>query len=348
VEEWGALEVTLRKAVKLFTLQTEDLIVKVSNYGAHIVSIESKDKEGNFDQVTLGCDNLEKYSKQKLPYVGSTVGRYANRIQKGEFSLSGEKYKLAQNNNGNSLHGGGVGFDKRVWDIVSASAESVTFTLESTDMEEGYPGNLRAVVTFSIRGDTLAIEYSATTDKETVVNLTNHSYFNLRGHKDLGTIYDHEVQLFCDSYTPIDSVSIPTGEIASVAGTPFDFCTPAKIGARMSEENDQLKNGTGYDHNFCVNGTPGTLRPCAVVRELVTGRRMECNTTEPGVQFYSGNFLAGNFEGKGGAKYPKGSGFCMETQHYPDSPNNPEFPSTVLKPGETYNSKTEYRFTVDN
>jgi aldose 1-epimerase len=289
---------------------------------------------------------MDQYTKQKLPYVGSTVGRYCNRIKAGEFILNDVKYTLAKNNNGNSLHGGDMGFDKKVWDTESASGDSVTFALTSEDMEEGYPGTVRATVTFSVAGDTLSISYSATTDKETIVNLTNHSYFNLRGHKDLGTICDHEVQLFCDKFIPIDKVSIPTGEVADVEGTPFDFRTPTTVGARLEDDHEQLKNGSGYDHNFCINGDMGTLRPCAVVVDPLSGRKLECSTTEPGVQFYSGNFLAGNFEGKGGLKYPKRSGFCMETQHYPDSPNNPEFPSTVLAPGATYTSQTQYRFTV--
>jgi aldose 1-epimerase len=317
--------------VYLYTLANKNGVeVSITNFGGAITSIKAPDRNGVFADVVLGYDTLDDYVKNPR-YFGALIGRYANRIAGGKFSLNGVAYQLAQNNGANHLHGGTQGFDKRVWD--SAEIESgVILEYFSKDGEENYPGDLDVAVTYSLNDQNeLRIEYQANTDKDTIVNLTNHSYFNLAGH---GTILDHELTLHADSYTPVSDDLIPTGEIRSV------------------DENMDFRKGRaiahgGYDHNFVLQDQDGSLRLVARLREPVSGRVMEVLTTQPGIQFYSGNFLDGSLIGKGGVAYQKYAALCLETQHYPDSPNHPNFPSTVLRPGETYNEITVYKFTTE-
>jgi len=296
----------------------------------------------------LGYDSLAEYIKDS-PYFGALVGRYANRIGKGRFTLNGVEYKLAINNGANHLHGGLKGFDKVVWDVnekESRPGGSLTLSYRSKDGEEGYPGDLSVKVVYSLtESNELRIEYRATTDKPTVVNITHHSYFNLAGAGN-GDILSHELFIDADLFTPVDSGLIPTGEIRSVKGTPMDFTQPTAIGARINSNEMQLKIAGGYDHNWVVNKPMKSFGLAARVLEKTTGRVMEVWTTEPGLQFYSGNFLSGSNIGKGGKRYEHRFGFCLETQHYPDSPNRPQFPSTILNPGQTYSSTTVYRFTA--
>jgi len=330
-------------AVRQYTLTTaQGLRAVLIDYGATLVSLETPDREGNLANITLACPDLASYEANS-PYFGCIAGRCANRIAKGKFTLEGEEYTLAINNEPNHLHGGVKGFDKVVWQSEGFTTDNgvgVKFTYLSEDMEEGYPGNLTSVVKYTLSNDnTLSFDYEATTDKATVVNLTQHSYWNLGGH-GAGTILDHELLIRATHYTPGDETMIPTGEIAPVAGTPLDFTEPTAIGLRI----DQVEGG--YDHNFVVDGNPGELRHAATVSDPKTGRTMEIHTTEPGIQFYSGNFLDGSFEGLDGVIYPKHSGLCLETQHYPDSINKPEWPSVVLRPGETYRHYTVHTFTA--
>jgi aldose 1-epimerase len=297
--------------------------------------------------VVLGFDTLAEYVDHN-PFFGCLVGRYGNRIANARFTLEGVEYVLAQNDGQNHLHGGNKGFDKRLWasearETIQGPALALHYT--SSDGEEGYPGMLSVAVLYTLTNDhALQIDYKATTDKATVVNLTNHSYFNLSaGTAD--DILDHEMQLHADRFTPIDDTLIPTGELRPVAGTPLDFCTPTPIGARINADDEQIVLGGGYDHNWVVNGQAGKLRPAARVYEPTSGRVMEVLTTEPGVQFYAGNMMPPSMPGKGGRTYVRRGGLCLETQHYPDSPNQPAFPSTVLRPGETYQTTTIYRFS---
>ena len=319
----------------------------ITNYGGIVVSLKVPDRAKKFDDVVLGFSDLEPYTKQG-PYFGALIGRYGNRIAKGRFKLNGVEYKLAVNNGENHLHGGIKGFDKVVWtgrEMNTKAGPAVVLTYLSKDGEEGYPGNLRVRVVYTLTNkDELKIDYSATTDKDTVINLTHHSYFNLRGEGN-GDILEHLVKINADRFVPIDAGSIPLGELSKVAGTPFDFLKSTAIGARINDDNEQLKNGSGYDHTFVINGRPGTLRLAATAYEPSTGRTMEVWTTEPGMQFYTGNFLDG-LTGKSGKPYPRRSGFCFETQHYPDSPNQPSFPTTTLRRGRTYTSTTIYRFNA--
>jgi aldose 1-epimerase len=337
--------------VTLYALKNANgMEIAVMDYGAMLTSIKVPDAKGQIADVTLGFDSLDGYLGSH-PYMGATVGRYANRIAKGKFTLNGKEHTLATNNGPNALHGGLKGFDKKVWtakSIDTPAGPAVEMTYVSADGEEGYPGTLTATVTYGLTNDNeVRISYRATTDADTVLNLTNHSYFNLAG-AGKGTILDHILTLQADRFTPVDGGLIPTGELKSVEGTPFDFRTPTAIGARIDQVSDeQIKLGGGYDHNFVVNGDPGTMRLAARVKEPVTGRVMEVLTDQPGVQFYTGNFLDGSVVGKGGMKYEKRFGFCLETQHFPDSPNKPEFPSVVLKPGETYITNTVYKFSVE-
>jgi len=331
-------------AVDLYTLtNTNGLKARITNYGAILVSLEVPDRGGDITDVTLGYDNLEGYIKE-TPYFGATVGRYANRIGGAKFVLDGVEYKLAANNGPNHLHGGIKGFDKVVWRLEDLKAESdqalVKMSYISEDGEEGYPGNLACSLVYTLTKDNeLKIHYQAETDKTTIVNLTNHTYFNLAGQGN-GDVLGHELMIDADAYTPVDDGLIPTGEIRPVKGSPLDFTTPTAIGARI----DQVPGG--YDHNFVLNNPGGTLTLCARVYEPATGRVMEVITTEPGVQLYTGNFLDGSITGKDGKVYKKHYAFCLETQHFPDSPNKPQFPSVVLKPGQKYETETIYRFST--
>ena len=333
--------------VELFTLKNDSgMIVKITNYGGIVVSLLVPDKNGKLGDVVLGYDQLEGYVKNN-PYFGSIVGRYGNRIAHGKFSLEGHTFSLAQNNNGNHLHGGIKGFDKAIWKaqpFTGAKGAGVKLTYLSKDGEEGYPGDLSTTVVYTLTPQNeLKIEYLATTDKATVVNLTNHSYFNLSGS---GTILDHVVQIFADQTTPVDQGLIPTGEIKSVKGTPLDFTTPHAIGLRIQSKDQQMVFGGGYDHNFVLNSGGGELALAAKVFCPASGRLMEVFSTEPGIQFYSGNFLDGTIKGKEGQVYEQRSGLCLETQHFPDSPNKLQFPSTVLKPGQKYQTTTIIKFSV--
>ncbi len=335
--------------VELFTLsRTGAPTVSITNHGGYVVSIAAPDRAGHTADVTLGYHDLAGYLGD-TSYFGSLVGRYANRIAKGRFTLDGKAYALAVNNSPNTLHGGPTGFNKRVWAarVVSGpEGDALELTYVSRDGEEGYPGTLTAKVVYSLRADGgLVIDYTATTDAPTVVNLTNHAYFNLAGEGE-GTILAHEMQIEADAFTPVDPTLIPTGERRPVDGTPFDFRTPVAIGARIDAADEQLKAGGGYDHNFVLRGKAGDLRLAARVTEPKSGRVLEVFTTEPGLQFYSGNFLDGSVKGKSGKPYVRRGAFCLEAQHFPDSPNQPAFPSVVLRPGQTYRQTTVYRLTV--
>jgi aldose 1-epimerase len=332
------------EAVELFTLTSPTLTVKITNFGAHIVSIDAPDKNGQKADVVLGYGDLSGYLADKSTYMGSIVGRYGNRIAKGTFSLDGQTYHLPTNNGPNTLHGGTVGFDRKVW-TAQKLADGVELTVVSPDGDQGFPGKLTAHVRYTLAGNSLRIQYSATTTKPTVVNLTNHSYFNLGGEGS-GDILKEVVTLHAAKYTPTDKGLIPTGELAPVAGTPFDFNKPAAIGLRIHDDNQQLKLAGGYDHNFVLDGPMGTLREAVHVVDPTSGRTLDVKTTEPGVQFYSGNSLTGQFKGPKGVAYAKFNGFCLETQHFPDSPNEPKFPTTELKPGQTLHSETVFTFGV--
>lgn len=337
-------------AVDLYTLtNSSGMEVKITNYGGIVTSMRVPDRNGKLDDVVLGYINLEGYQKAS-PYFGSLVGRYGNRIAKGQFSLDGHLYTLAKNNGENHLHGGLKGFDKVVWkaqEIAGKEGVGLELSYLSKDGEEGYPGNLTVTVVYTLTNNNeLKISYSATTDKKTVVNLTNHSYFNLAGAGS-GDILGHEMVLNAESFTPVDQGLIPTGELRSVKGTPMDFRKPMRIGARIDQKDEQLLFGGGYDHNWVLNREKGSQRTRAArVNEPTTGRIMEVYTTEPGVQFYTGNFLDGTITGKGGKVYRKRYGFCLETQHFPDSPNKPDFPPVILKPGEKYTTSTIYKFAA--
>jgi aldose 1-epimerase len=295
----------------------------------------------------LGFDSLEGYLSEN-PYFGAVVGRYGNRIAKGRFMLNGKEYKLATNNGPNALHGGLKGFDKQIWQAQPVGNSGLRLTYVSNDGEEGYPGTLTTTVEYTLTdANELKLAYSATTDKDTVLNVTNHSYFNLAGEGS-GDILGHRLQLFADRFTPVDATLIPTGELRPVAASPFDFRQPRLIGERIDAPGDeQIKFGGGYDHNFVLNGAMGTLRPAARVIEPKSGRVMEVSTTEPGVQFYTGNFLDGIIKGKGGKAYKRRYAFCLETQHFPDSPNQNKFPSVVLKPGQKFASHTVFKFSTE-
>jgi aldose 1-epimerase len=331
--------------VEVFSLTNKAGVeIKAISFGAIITSIRIPDRTGALADVTLGFDSLDGYLKEH-PFFGAVVGRYGNRIGKASFTLDGRTYKLAANNGPNHLHGGVRGFDKYVWTAeVLNGVTGVAFTRTSPDGEEGYPGTVQARVSYVLSETSeLSIAYRATTDKATPINLTQHTYFNLAGH-NAGSIVDHELTLAADRYTPVDSTLIPTGELASVAGTPLDFRQPTRIGARIDDPHQQIKFGMGYDHNWVINRKGDGLQLAARVYEPKSGRTLEVQTTEPGVQFYTGNFLDGTLKGKGGAAYNRRNGFCLETQHYPDSPNKPAFPSTIVKPGQTYQSQTVWRF----
>lgn len=333
--------------VMLFTVEFPGkLKAKITNYGGILTHLEVPDARGKMGDIVLGYDRLDKYI-EATPYFGAIVGRYGNRIANGSFMLDGETYDLAKNNGPNALHGGIKGFDKVVWEVVRTfdTQDSVGLVLKyvSPHMEEGYPGTLASVVTYTFTGNEFKIQYSATSDRKTVVNLTQHSYFNLAADPSQ-TILDHEVKLDANRFVPVDSTLIPTGELAEVAGTPFDFRVPKKIGLEINVDHEQIQLGGGYDHCWVLNSQDGSLKSFAMVVDPVSGRTIEVLTTEPGVQFYTGNFLDGSFIGKNDIAYEKRSGFCLETQHFPDSPNQPGFPPVSLAPGEVYESQTIYRF----
>ena len=339
------------QAVDIYVLTSGDGIeAAITTYGGAVVSLKVPDRGGKLGDVVLGYDSLEGYVNDKA-YFGAIVGRYGNRIAHAQFSLDGKTYTLAKNNHDNSLHGGIKGFNKAVWaakEISMHEGQSLELSYLSKDGEEGFPGNLKVSVTYTLMDrNSLRIEYSATTDKKTVVNLTNHSYFNLAGPGS-GDILGHILQIEADKFTPVDSGMIPTGELRDVSGTPFDFRRPTAIGARIDQDNEQLKLGNGYDHNYALRSwdNPGGETPAARVVEPTTGRVLEVWTTNPGVQLYTANFLDGT-KGKGGIAYLRRSAFCLETQYYPDSPNQPKFPSVVLKPGDRYHSMTLYKFSVE-
>ncbi len=323
------------------------MMATITPYGGKIISLLVPDKNGELGDVVLGYDTADQYI-QGNPYFGAMIGRYGNRIAKGKFSLEGTEYQLKTNNGLNALHGGPGGFHNVNWQLEKSEERNKSqLYYESKDGEEGYHGTLKVKVTYSLTDENeLMIDYEATTDKTTVVNLTHHSFFNLAGAGN-GTILDHSLVINSEKFTPVDEGLIPTGELKNVAGTPFDFTKAIKIGERINQDDEQLKNGKGYDHNWVLLRKDNELSFAARVSEPTSGRVMEVWTTEPGLQFYSGNFLDGKDIGKGGKKYEFRSAFCLETQHYPDSPNQPAFPSTVLKPGEVYKQKTIYKFMVE-
>ncbi len=336
-----------RAPVDLFTLTGEQGVeVKLTNYGGVIVAIQTPDRRGQPGHIALGFDTLEDYFT-KSPFFGCIVGRYGNRLAYAKFHLKGKEYVVAQNSGQHHLHGGVTGFDKVVWHAApfsNSQAVGVKLGYTSKDGEEGYPGNLAVTVTYTLTAaNDLRLDYAATTDQTTVLNLTNHSYFNLA---DRGDILDHVMMINADHFTPVNSAVIPTGELRSVAGTPLDFRQPAVIGARIDQDDPQLKFGGGYDHNFVINNPESGLRLAARVSEPTTGRWLEVHTTQPGVQFYSGNMMT-TFTGRGGQTYTRRSGLCLETQHFPDSPNQPNFPSTVLEPGEQYAQTTVFKFGAE-
>ena len=326
--------------VSLYTLTNEHgFEVSITNYGGAVVSIKAPDRRGEFADVALGFETLQEYVTNPR-YFGGLIGRHANRIGLGKFTLNGHEYQLTQNNGVNHLHGGARGFDKRIWEVIGVVENDraiLRLAYSSSDGEEGYPGNVTATVTYKVfLENELEIEYRATTDRDTIVNMTSHAYFNLAGE---GEILDHELTLYADAFTPVSKELIPTGEIAPVENTPMDFRRGKAIGIDLAAAG-------GYDHNFVLSGVDG-YRPAARLYEPNSGRVLEILTTEPGIQFYSGNFLDGSFAGKGGFVYHKYTGLCLEPQHFPDAPNHPNFPSTVLRPGEVYQHQSVYRFSCD-
>jgi aldose 1-epimerase len=354
-KEFGTLpaaaggERTAPAVAQLFTLRNSaGMEVAITNYGGRIVSLLVPDRNGKFEDVVLGFDSFDGYWK-KNPYLGAIVGRYANRIANAEFKLNGITYRLARNNGENSLHGGLHGFDKVLWkakEIASQESAAIELSYLSPDGEEGYPGNLSVIVTYTLtEANELRIDYGAMTDKDTVLNLTNHSYFDLTGDGG-GYILDHEIAINADRFTPINEHLIPTGELRPVAGTPFDFRSAARIGARIDDPDPQIQLASGYDHNFILNGGGRELTLAARANEPKSGRILEVRTTEPGVQFYSGNHLDGSVTGKRGKAYGYRAAFCLETQHFPDSPNKPNFPRTDLKLGERFRSTTVFKFSA--
>lgn len=334
--------------VRIYTLRnSKGMEARILDYGGTIVSLTAPDRSGHYADVVLGFDSLAGYLKANNPYFGAMIGRYGNRIARGRFELDGVTHELATNNGPNSLHGGKVGFDKVVWKVEKSGGHDqpeLELSYLSKDGEEGYPGNLKVTARYTLASDnTLRLDYTAVTDKDTPVNLTQHSYFNLRGH---GDILGHVLQLPASRFTPVDATLIPIGELRSVAGTPFDFRQPTAIGSRINAHDEQLTNGKGYDHNWVLDKAPGELGLVARLYDPETGRVLEVLSTEPGVQFYSGNFLDGSNIGKGGVPYGRHAGLALEPQHFPDSPNQPSFPSTILKPGETYRNTILYKFSA--
>ena len=335
------------RPVSLFVMTAPNGVeVAITNYGGRVVSLKTPDKSGKTGDIVTTLDDLKGYLGNN-PFFGALVGRYANRIAHAQFTLDGKTYKLAQNDGANTLHGGLVGFDKVLWNAKASSGShgaTLELTYLSKDLEENFPGNLTTKVTYTLTpSGEVHIDYSAHTDKDTVINLTNHTYFNLDGSPD---ILGHQVTLYASHYTPVDSGLIPTGELRDVKGTPFDFLTPHAVGERIEASDEQLTLGKGYDHNWVLDSAGGKLAEAAEVYDSASGRVLQVWTTQPGIQFYSGNFLDGTITGKGGKVYGQRSGFCLETQHFPDSPNHPSFPTTELKAGARYHSVTEFRFST--
>ena len=330
--------------VHQYTLVDGGMACDILTYGGALRSLRVPGRDGRTVDILLGFDTLEDYRTQDK-FIGALIGRYANRIGGASFDLGGVHYTLAQNDGKNHLHGGAVGFDKQVWKVEDAGDDRLTLSLISPDRQEGYPGTMTVRVTYRLEGGSLSIDYRAGSDQDTLCNLTNHAYFNLGGHAS-GPVLNHKIQLFADHYTPTDAGSIPTGELAPVEGTPMDLRRPVPIGAHIDDDDAQLEYAGGYDHNWAVRGETGTLRPAARVSSPDTGIVMEVLTTQPGIQFYTGNFLDGCPAGKGGAPYAKRWGFCLETQAYPDSPHQTGFPSAVLKAGERYEERTVYRIGI--
>jgi aldose 1-epimerase len=337
------------KAVEIYTLKnSKGAETQIITYGGTVVSLKMPDKNGKYADIVLGYDSIADYEKGQS-YFGALIGRFGNRIGKGKFTLDGKEYTLAKNNGENHLHGGLKGFDKVIWKArssIGADGANLELSYSSRDGEEGYPGKLSVKVVYTLtENNELKIVYAATTDKNTVVNLTHHSYFNLAG-AGVGDILNHQLTILAERFTPTDAGSIPTGELKSVTGTPFDFLTPTVIGARINQDDEQLKSGNGYDHNWVLGKAGNYPALAATVYEPGTGRVLDVYTTEPGIQFYAGNYLDGALKGKNGQTYPRRSGFCLETQHFPDSPNKPGFPTTVLKKGESYAQTTIYKFSA--
>lgn len=336
------------KKTNLYVLKNKNgMQAAFTNYGGRLVSLLVPDSAGKPIDVVVGFDSVDGFVNSTEPYFGATIGRYGNRIAKGKFSLDGKQYTLATNNGQNTLHGGKKGFQYVVWDAAQPNPQTLVLTYLSKDGEEGYPGNLNVKVTYSLTDDNeLKMDYEATTDKKTLCNLTNHAFFNLNGEGS-GPILGHVLQIYADQYTPVDTTLIPLGKHADVKGTPFDFTTPETIGKRIEEANDQLKAGKGYDHNFVLNGTEGLgMTHAATVKGDKSGIVMDIFTQEPGLQFYSGNFMQSKNVFKGGAKDDFRTAIALETQHFPDSPNQPGFPSTVLEPGKTYKTSSVYKFSA--
>jgi aldose 1-epimerase len=337
--------------VESYTLRNaKGMEARITNYGATIVGLTAPDRSGHFDDVVLGFDSIGGYTSRaylrESPYFGAVIGRYANRIKNGRLALNGGMISLSINNRPNHLHGGVRGFDKVVWEGKPSGNASLQLSYESKHEEEGYPGNLRVTVNYTLTDEALEIEYNARTDQDTILNLTNHSYFNLKGAGE-GDVLGHELQLNADRFTSVDANLIPTGELRSVKGTPFDFTNPVAIGARIEKSDEQLIFGKGYDQNFILTKADKALGLAARVHEPTSGRILEVWTTEPGIQVYTGNFLRGDLVGKDGKPYVRRGGLCLETQHFPDSPNHPEFPSTTLRADETFTSRTIFRFSAD-
>jgi aldose 1-epimerase len=337
------------RAVFQYTVTNRNGVeMKIINYGGIITSLKTPDKNGVLEDIVLGYNSLDEYLKES-PYFGAIVGRYANRIAKGKFKLEGSEYTLAINNAPNTLHGGLIGFDKAIWNVEEVQSEEGTalqLSYTSKDMEEGFPGNLNVEVIYTLTDNNeLKFAFKATTDKTTVVNLTQHTYFNLTGNTKRD-ILDHELIIYADAIVPVDNTLIPTGELMPVGGTPFDFTKTHVVGDRINAKHEQIELGGGYDHCFVLRENGSDLKHAATLAEPVSGRKVEVYTTEPGMQLYSGNFLKGSIIGKGDVVYHKRFGMCLETEHFPDSPNQPKFPSVVLKPGETYITVTQYAFGV--
>ena len=330
--------------VEIYTLTNGRTEARIMDYGAILVSLKTPDRRGQIADIVLGYDSLDGYVGGNKAFFGAIVGRYANRIAHGTFTLDGKRYSVPKNDGENSLHGGTRGFDKVLWQSKQI-ADGVELTYVSKDGDQGYPGTLTAVVRYTLSGNALRIEYSATSNADTVLNITNHSYFNLAG-QGKGDILSHQLKLNASRFTPVDKTLIPTGELAPVASTPFDFRKATAIGQRIAADNEQLNFGKGYDHNWVLDRNGSTLAEAAEVYDSASGRVLQVWTTEPGIQFYSGNFLDGTITGKNGNVYGQRSGLCLETQHFPDSPNHPGFPSTVLQPGKRFHSVTEFRFST--